>query len=63
MSKKMKKSLLPRGWDILLQAVLGASCSKFWEEKVESACSSTLSPSPLFHFIVAEEHDKSVVPP
>jgi hypothetical protein len=63
MSKKMKKSLLPRGWDILSQAVLGASCSKFWEEKVEAACSSTLSPSPLFHFIVAEGHDKSVVPP
>jgi hypothetical protein len=31
----------------------------------EVACSSTLTLrlSTLFHFIVAEEHDKSVVPP
>ena len=29
----------------------------------EVACSSTLRPSTLFHFDVAEEHDKSVVPP
>jgi hypothetical protein len=39
---KRKKPLLPRGWDILSQVVLGASCSKFWEAKEEAASSSSV---------------------
>jgi hypothetical protein len=37
MKNKMKKPLLHRSWDILSQAVLGASCSKFCEAKGEAA--------------------------
>ena len=40
------------GWDILSQAVLGASCSKFCKAKDEAICSS-----PFFLFDVVEEHE------